>query len=284
MRNASLWAAVAALIVPVSATAADPKIFDMVVHSASYDGSQPVTSKGQTGSGWMTIAAVEMSLPSAIQLDGDVPADIQAKVGIGGKTPLTTGTVMYASGAQETVYCAPARSIIMDMMGAPCLVDTDGDGRFDAAAKSKNNTWQPDALVMSGSNILTVSKKYIMGMVLSASVPLPAPIPYHLVDSPPHVLGYLEWATNFGFKGTGPTQVMLSFCSYVEGSGGNLLSPPQIVTLTGAPVDVYMDGITVTITGIGQEGELSYTLNGKTGDEPTMFGFFQNARIIWPRD
>lgn len=292
MKSIAFAGAVLAMLAPaMAAEAVQPQhVFAMLPHSEHFDPAKTITSTRfmfHTRADWRGLAAIEFSMPYVAELDGTVPADIQSTVGIGGKTPLNAGAVLYGSAAVngETLYCTRVRSILLDMMGAACLVDTDEDGFFDEATKGANNTWDPEAIAMSGVDLAKPGKNNLMSLHLSHRVALQEPIAYHAREQTqaPRMYGNLAWASDYvsAAEPNRPIQFMFAYRLWTEGSGGVLISEVARATYTGTPVEVDLNGIKLVIQGIGPAGELICTMDGEIDPHAIPMAHFQNPIPIW---
>lgn len=274
--------AVLALTLPVTASAVPPNsIVTLVVNSDTFDGSKTSAPKWSR-----SLAPIRISTSSTVQLDGDVPPEIIRKKGGDNKTAMSTGAVLaQAQLAQRTAsfqtrlatgaalsdadnghltYCAPVK---LGFTGktAPCLIDSDGDSRFDHVAKSFRIEFRPDALAMTDQGLAGVS--------IYAEDTLPAPIPYHRLDSTtvPSTDGIIEWRSDYNRLRPGAIHYVFALSSKILWSRGSIYSEDKSVTFNGTPVETDLLGITITIMGTSDDGTPIYSLKGKLDNLTTHF-------------
>lgn len=237
-----------------------PIMFDVVVSSERFDESKTMTSADGT------LSEIELSMPYAVQLDGDVPPKIQSKIAGGPNSPLSTGKVLFSSALNQNIYCGPAWSRSLGKAG-PCLIDTDDDGRFDTAAKAGAMAARPAGMGMSNN--------FLFGINFGKRISLPSPIPYHRVDRSlaPKAKGRLLWQSNFKAGAAGPVTITFQYDARNDWAGTGLVSNDVEITFTGTPVTADLNGIKVTVLGFGPKGELVYHIGGALAATPMDFRF-----------
>ncbi len=268
MRPVFIIGVLVALILPMAAAARPPVTFSVLVKSPVFDGSTVTLNKNQR------LAEVELSMPYAVQLDGTVPADIAQKIANDSKSPLVPGKVLLSSGDSLTTFCGPGRGFIMKAQ--PCLIDIDGDGRFETAARSVNADFQP--------NGLTFKDRKTMGIQILPSYSLAEPVPYHRIDASllPRAKGELIWYLHHDPKPSGPLKVGFQLRSEYDPNSMGLYADGVEVTYDGAPVSVDLGGIHIAIQGLGPNGELICQVSGALDNTPFRFSFADNnTRIIY---
>lgn len=286
MKLKAIAVALTALIAPLSASAVEPKdlhIFQILVHVTPGDG-KAMTLKHPGRQSWGAIAEAEMSMPSEVQLDGDVPDDVRSKIGSSTRYPLAAGAVLPASVGRQTAYCGRLKPGLLLRPSASCLMDTDGDGRFDMALRGQEaSNSRPDLLIIDNSDAAEGQNK-IYGAILDRPVSLVAPIPYHQVPNPgsERIGGGLLWTSNYGAQGDGPLRIRMAYQTPdYSNRGSQFFSPPVEVAFAGEPVEVDLGAIKVTILGIGPEGELICKLAAGEDEAPMEMAQFWNAIPIW---
>ena len=299
MRSMAFVSAVLALLMPVAASAGvhvaphivfipgattaipagPPRPFDLVVRKVIYAPDKTITSQLSVFSPFQRLADAEVSVPGAVALDGDVPADIEPQTGTT-DTPLTAGTVLYESVGEQTLYCASAKASLIGHGEATCLVDIDGDGRFDEVVKGTNPTWAPDALAMSVDDPANPHRAHAEALVLGKRTLTPVSIPYHVIEAAkvPPMQGQIVWSSDYKSDAQkAPVHLLFSYSLATHGSGGTLLWT-KAVLYTGAPVDVDLDGVKIAIESIGPDGELVCRMSGQPNPSPIQFWHYENPR------
>lgn len=238
------------------------RLSQLVVESATFNGETIVSKKKMLG--LPVVTDVEVSMPDAVRLTGDVPADVEAKVANEGASSLSSGQVLYSAGGNKVIYCGRAKGF--PELLAPCLLDSDGDGQFDTAFDTRETAIQPD--------VLTLSSKKIFGMELRAPIALPAPVPYERLDNSvaPRVKAKLVWFSDFN-KETPDKPTHLEFLFWADTNGIGAISPSVRVTYSGIPVDVNVYGLKIKILRIGKDGELTSQVTGQVEASPIPFMF-----------
>jgi len=262
--------------------AASPRPFDLVVRAVNYAPDKTITSQLSVFSPFQRLADAEFAVPNAVVLDADVPADSQPEASAT-DTPLTAGTVLYASVGDQTMYCTGAKSISLTHAGATCLVDLENDRHFDEVVKGGNPTWAPDALAMSVDDPANPHKTHSEALVLGKRMLLPAPIPYHVADASkiPSLQGQIVWASDYkSDEQKGPIHLMFAYSLPVHGSGGTLLWTKKVM-YAGTPMEVDLNGVKIAIESIGPDGELVCRISEQPSPSPVQFWHYQNPRPIF---
>ncbi len=259
-----------AVALPAVASAAEKhRVFQLVLNTKSFDASETFTgpSRGQQIIPNLQTETMEISPVSAVQLDGDV-ALVLAKSGLDKEARLPAGTALYSTGTGEAIYCPKAR----DTSGprTPCLIDSDGDGRFDHAART--------LVVLNKPTHVVMDDKTLTGNVLDPQVTLPMPIPYHKLDSMnvPPVAAKLVWHSDHQFGNPGPVHFDVGICTFGEGqlgpfTSGSFCSQTKSLTFNGTPVEVDLFGLEVTVVGMNNRGAPIYRLQGQIDNVTTDF-------------
>jgi len=275
---------VLAVNLSVPALAAQPNSsFFLHVRSGHFDGAK-VRSVGADG--LLLDANVEITLPGAAQLDEDVPADLLgAAGGDKKKSPLAAGTILYAAGdSTQIVYCGKPWGNWNQQHMAPCLTDLDGDGHFDQSTLNEPTTIHPPHLVLDDINGTTLhGVEHRHGRVVT----FPAPVAYHSIDiatiPKANVTAGIVALSDYNKELPGP--VHLAFAVWQPGRGyfGSLFSEMSKVTYTGAPVQVDLLGITITVLGLDDKGRPLCKLEGQIDDQVRPFiaqNVFEHIRVV----
>lgn len=237
--------------------------FDLIAASAPLDGGVTRTAKRNA-----VIATVDIFVPDAIELDGDIDVSVRPMIASEADVAIGAGSILVNSKPSQHVYCGRMMSRGLGKAG-PCLIDSDGDGKFDQAVKGGADAYQPMVL-----SIATNGK--MMGISYAKHpVPLRTPVPYHRVSYTKGPVGKAElnWQSNFNPKRPGPVKIAFWLGCYNDWAGTWLAAAPTVATFTGEPVQVDVDGITVTVLGFGDKGELRFRIGGALRPEPIRFDF-----------
>lgn len=260
MKTIAFIGAVLALILPASAWASDNSKFLLTVSSEHYNAGKTYTSKPD-----QMLAEVRISPTSAIQLDGDVPPELTDVIGIDKKSPLITGSVLYSAGNDRSMYCGKAwTTLLHGPRWAPCLIDSDHDGKFDHSVMTAQVLVKPGALV--------IDKQIFAGHFMYPEFTLQAPIPYHPLGKAavPQIGGQIAWRSDYNKKKPGPIHYLFGFLTY-SATAGSLFSESVDVTFDGAPVSVDLYGITITVVGVGKRGAPICQFQGSVDDVTIPF-------------
>lgn len=257
MRAKVLAGIVLILALPVGASAAKKNpTFQLVVNSEQFDGNETYTAKS-----YQKLADVEISPSSAVQLDGDVPLELAKAIAIDLRAPLTAESTLYATGIDQTTYCGTGWSTRFSARLTPCLIDSDGDGSFDHAARTLP--------IISTPEIAVIDDQTLTGNVFYPQVALPAPIPYHLIDSTKvrRVAGIIVWESDYDRSKPGPVHFVLRIHTTPIAQSaplysGTFYSQTKSLTFDGTPTDVDFFGVKVTVVGVNEHGALIYRLAG----------------------
>ena len=213
-----------------------------------------------------------------VRLNGSVEEAAGIAVAAQG-SDLQAGAVLYLVDQAKGIYCGGIHSAGLAKAG-PCLIDGDGDGRFEAAAKGRSMAVSPQGLAFADNN-------KVMGIDIIQQTPLAAPVAYSDVGNDSGISGTpfaptrLYWMSNFNKKKPGPVLVRFFFDASNDWAGTGLASGPYSANFDGAPVDVKIGGLTITITGLTPKGELEYRIAGKIAAEPVPFRFHNRQTTIW---
>ncbi len=273
MKTVAFIAAVLALGLPMTASAKPRNsIFTLVVNSEHFD-----AGKTYTGNGFgLAQGDIQVSPTSVILLDGDVPRDIVRKTGAGKHTTLATGSLLYSAGSEQVMYCAKDdNGDFFSATTTPCLLDSDGDGSFDQAVKSKQDMMTPGALVFNDNANMG---SHFIGNRLSPVIALPAPVPYHRDTAPaPRISADIMYLSDYRKDHPGP--VHFTFVIRVANvyNVGSLFAQPTTITFDGAPVSADLFGIKLTVVGLDKYGEPICHLEGGL-DNVTLPFLMQNMK------
>ncbi len=258
------------LVLPFSAFAQGRNSsFNLRVSSGHFDVAQTYVAGPDR---LLTGANVQVSLPAAVQLDEDVPADLVKGAGGSKTSVLTAGTILYVADNSQTTYCGQPWSDWSQRNMAPCLTDSDGDGRFDQGALNDPSAVNPPHLVLDnihGSTLHGVMHR--RGPVVT----FPLPIAYHRIDAPTglgsRVAAGIIAMSDFNKKTPGP--VHFGFAIWQPGKDyfGSLFSEIREITYTGMPVEVSLFGIKLTVVGIDENGRPLCKLEGQIDDQVQPF-------------
>lgn len=268
-------AAMVLLLEPASLAARKkPNVpFDLIATTAPFDAGATFTAPRGA-----VLTSIDISVPIAVELDGEIDSAIQEMIASEAGAAIGAGSILVNSNPSENIYCGPIMSRGMGKAG-PCLIDTDGDGKFDRAVKGGADANQPTAL-----GIATNGK--LMGISYAKhSIALPALVRYHRVPyaQGPKGKADLVWTSNFNPKRPGPVRIAFWMSSYNDWAGTSLASAPVEVTFAGHPVAVDINGLRLTVLGVGDKGELNFRLSGTMSSVPVRFEFLdrQNAAIFY---
>lgn len=258
------------LILPPSVSAQAPNSsFYLRVRSGHFDGATTY----QVGSDRLLIGVdVQISLPAAVQLDADLPADSVKGVGATNKTALTAGTILYAADNAQTTFCAKTWSDLNHNHAAPCLTDADSDGRFDHGGLDNIYSFNPPHIVLDDMNGPTLHGARPRNLVVT----FPSPIAYHRIDTA-NLPGSIVNAgiialSDFDKKKPGPVHFGFAIWQQQSKPGlGSLFTAFHEVTYTGSPVAVDLFGIKLTVVGIDEKGRPLCQLEGQIDDQIQPF-------------
>lgn len=238
---------------------------DVFADSAQFDGSQQLVAKRGR-----PLAQIELSMPLAVQLDGEVSVDVQSMIAGGPNSPLSSSAVLWSSASNKNIYCGVLWSRRGGKAG-PCLVDTDHDGKFDAAIKGGARAVKPDGLGFSNNLLL--------GIWFDAPIPLAAPVAYHQVSyaNGPRTKANMTWALVYKTGKTGPATIYVQFETGNNWQGTGMLSESTEITFTGSPVAVDINGVRLTIHDISPKRELIYSLEGSYSATPMKVKFLDRV-------
>jgi hypothetical protein len=262
MKITTLLGTAMALALPMSAVAADNSAFNLVVDSAHFDGSQTYTPARHK-----TLAEVHISLPSAVQLDGTLAPDLVKAVGAN-KSATSAGAVLYAADDTHTTYCSTAWKSFAGMPRVTCMIDKDGDGRFEGGVKAAFDNYNSPYLAFSDGRLT--------GFIgLTDVVTLTEPVPYHRVASSLSAAAGVDWDSDYVRAQSGPVRFAFAL---VEIGGlqtgtpaGDLFTTPKEVVFDGTPVTVDLYGLRVTIVGIDESGNPICKLEGGIDQQAVRF-------------
>ena len=247
----------------------DAFVYDVVADSAPFNDSQQLVAKRGR-----PLAQVELSMPLAVQLDGNVSADVQAAIAGGPNSPLAQGTVLWSSVRNKNIYCGVLWSRSLGKAG-PCLADTDNDGKFDAAIKGGAMAAKPQGVGLSNNLML--------GIDFGPPTQLAVPVPYHAVPyaSGPKTRADLTWALKYKSGKAGPATIYVQFNTNNSWQGTGFLSNSTEVVFNGSPITVDLNGVRLTIRGISPKKELIYSLDGAYSGTPMRLRFLDRVTPIY---
>ena len=211
-----------------------------------------------------------------VKLESDIsPADsVDAEVDK--NYPLKAGAVLLGADERPGIYCAPLAPRGLGET-APCLVDSDMDGKFDKIGMASFNSGGGEAIM------ITVKNKF-MPVQLKRFHPLSAPAAYSSVAYPTGQSGKLHLVWNSTFKASKPDSPVRIFF-WLDGSAGftgtGVLSESASIVFSGAPVPVTVAGISLRILGFGPAGELRCDLVGIEAHHPVVFRSRAAPRMIF---
>lgn len=202
---------------------------------------------------------------TAARLDEGVELEPTTSLGRKRKRVLAAGEVLAGIGSRPGLYCAPVEIGILTGV-APCLEDTDDDGRFD-----QSRTGSIDASV--GEGLATSMKGGIMPVAFGVPSPLPTPIAYRKAaysDATPHKVN-VYWSTTYKPRRatTGPKQVSLWLDA---GAGGTIVrTDPITITVGQGDGRVRIGGLTIRVLGFDAKGRLRYLVESFEPGRPALF-------------
>jgi hypothetical protein len=246
---------------PIALASTAQPTFPLLVYSEPFESEKTITTRKN-----YPIADVDLTMPEAVQLDSNIASDFVKKIGGNSKSPLSAGTLLF-SWSTEHAYCGSARFSGVDKI-APCLLDTDNDGKFDQGFKVLDVAMGPPAgIVFSNGKIMGAFQRY--------TGPLPEPVAYHRVEKSkiPRMKGQLSWSSDYKSNQQRPVKIAFGFTAAGGYVTQNLLTKPTEIIFDGSPVTVDLHGVTITVQNIGPNGELIYQISGQLQAEPVDFEF-----------
>ena len=246
--------------------------FDVIGDSAIFDGSieRKVASD-------QALVPIELTMPSAVMLDEDVPRDIQDQIGASSHMPLVKGAVLFSSIRNRNIFCLPVATHILAKAG-PCLLDTKNTGLFDTGRKAGSMAGDPAGM--------GISNGLLLGVNFGTPVALPAPVRYHSVpgDQAPRSTAFLVLQSDFNRKKPGPVKMAFHFRT-VNGWQGTMMATPYVfATYSGSPMHVAIGSLDITVLSIDDDGLLHYKIQGSLSKSPLSFGFYDrviNVTVIY---
>jgi len=266
LRIAAPWAMAAAALLAIAAPAREP--IKPVSNVFVIDPVGPAPTGPITAKRGKPLIKLEMRAPSAVRLDGDVDPAFAAPAAASDAFPLTAGRVLFGLAERPGTYCAPLTSRGLGSAG-PCLIDADGDGRFEAIMKAGFTSNGASAILLSSTG-------RAFGVNLGKPVPLPAPIPYSaqpygIAQAAPVALVW-QPAGKKNAEGRRP-QVAFRFDASAEFTGTGVLSAPTLVDFDGTPKKIQVAGVTLELLGFDAEGALQARIVALRPAQKVAFGF-----------
>lgn len=191
----------------------------------------------------------------------DQPVAFEVKTGWSGKAGdgVAAGETLASVAGAPGVFCAPVRQAGLSAV-APCLVDADGDGRFEESRVAGFTSAQADGLAITAKGGLT-------GVELKKRRALPQPVGYTRLPAAqgPQAKARLMWES-YGKRGpTDPVKLRLWLDAGERGAGTQVFGALQKAQLApdGTGVVTY-EGVRIRFMGF--EGKsLRYRVEGAAG-------------------
>ncbi|HEX5183322.1 MAG TPA: hypothetical protein VFW19_09255 [Allosphingosinicella sp.] len=254
-----------------SAGRAPPHIFTarFMVDADEIPDEPTTTRSGQE------LTNVAIRHPRAVKLVDAVDAETARAIGASADYPLEAGQVLVGLSGMDNVYCAPLEPRGIGT-GALCLVDEDGDGRFDAVWKAGSEVFDPDAILINRDNRL-------VGVHLSPAGRLPHPIAYAKTSyrDGPAVNGHLFWRYRDKDRKAGAPGPIIF---WLDASDASSNTEVRSRILTFAPDKegefLDLDGLRLHFLGFDRKGALRWEAIAAPGRE-ILFGFGPAPHITY---
>ncbi len=251
-----------------------------VMPSSAYFVEQPSVPFGQIAIAQRGRELLRVTLrpAKAVKLLGNVDAASTTIGASNGQSPLTAGAYLFALDQRPGVYCAPISNRGLGMAG-PCLIDSDGDGRFEAIAKAGFTSMNPEALLMT-------AKGQIVGANMGSPATLSETVGYSAVDPRTGISaeGRLIWVSNFKRDHLErPVSGAIAIDASARWTATGVYSTTVQFIFTGKPQIVQIAGLNLTIDGFDENGGLRFHLDSLEPDQLTYFAFHNaNPTIFIP--
>ncbi len=240
------------------------------------DPAGALSSGHQTARKGSSLLTLAVRSEAAVRLEA--PVDARAANWLGGKLkrPLIAGQVLMAAAGQQGTYCAPVKDGALYAVG-PCLIDGDGDGRFEAAATAEFNSGSVQGLMVTDRGDL-------LGVNFVARTALSTPVAY---SSVPYQQGSaanarLMWRTAPDRGVPGAAVPIIFWLEASDGdSGTRVLSPAAQTTLQDGVGTGRLGGVTVRVLGLEQNGALRYQIEAVTPGFRLPFGFRPAPSVVY---
>jgi hypothetical protein len=220
------------------------------------------------------LLVLDVRAPRAVRLEGNVDPVSAARAAMDRQFPLNAGETLIGYQERPDTFCAPIATRGLTMAG-PCLVDEDGDGRFEAILKARFSRNGADQI------LLTASSK-VVGTTLDWPVPLAGTVPYTRVE---YSLGHssvvrLNWSSNYrSGRADRPVEGTFWFDASARFTGTGIVSRTVPFLFSGQPETVAVGGITVRILGFEPTGAIRYEIVAAQDATPVEFAFRAGAVV-----
>ncbi|HEY1606079.1 MAG TPA: hypothetical protein VGF77_10845 [Allosphingosinicella sp.] len=268
-----LGAAALAISMPGAASAAGSArhIFTarFIVDADEIPDAPTTTRSGQE------LTNVEIRHSRAVKLVDAVDPETAHAIGASADYPLEAGQVLVGLSGKDNVYCAPLEPRGIGT-GAPCLVDEDGDGRFDAVWKAGSEVFDPDAILINRNNRL-------VGVHLSPAGKLPHPIAYAKTAyrDGPAVNGHLFWRYRDKDRKADAPGPIIFWLDASDASSNTEVHSRVLTFAPGKEGDVLdLDGLRLHFLGFDRKGALRWEAAAAPGRE-VLFGFGPAPHILY---
>ena len=195
------------------------------------------------------ITGVKLFAPFAVRLDGgvDLSPELAAKASIEPGVPLEAGTVLTATEPGARRYCLPMRATGLGLSG-PCLIDSDGDGRFEGVQKAGFTSARAEGISIS-------RKGEAVGTRYWPVATLASPVGYTKLryQAGKAGLGTLRWSGRASKARGRPVPIAFSI-GFARGEGP--VSQPVQFTFAGEPMTIDIYGIGVRVLGFDENKAL----------------------------
>ncbi|HYE44717.1 MAG TPA: hypothetical protein VEA44_02985 [Caulobacter sp.] len=226
------------------------------------------------------LAVFELRSPAAVRLETGVDAKADNWLGASLRRPLAAGQVLAAApaftgGLRTGVYCAPVKEGAWYSV-SPCLLDRDGDGRFEAALTAAFNSGETHGL-------LVTDKRNLLGVLYSQPKPLAAPVAYTTTDyrAGPSAKVRLTWtARRDSRKPDGPVELTFQLDASDSDSGTRALTPIVRLSLPGGVGETNVEGVGIRTFGFDAGGALRYELDLPTESRTVAMGWVGSRTVI----
>ncbi|HWA62601.1 MAG TPA: hypothetical protein VG939_14565 [Caulobacteraceae bacterium] len=203
--------------------------------------------------------------------------DLSAVNAVGFKTPWTLdpGYLLMGSSTRPGVFCAPIKSGLV-YATAPCLIDADGDGRFEAAQTA----------AFSGMNAvgMAVSNGPIFGVTYSPPARLPTTVGYvagNYRDGPSSRIT-LFWKSDYRSNRPDlPVEVQLWLRADDPKSGTGVYSATRRVILAHGEGQVEAFGVSFHVTGFDyRSGAMRIEAVGMKPAQPVLLAHVPRPKHV----
>jgi hypothetical protein len=268
-RGALAFAPLAAALLPGAGSASAQTVTTLVLDYQGEMAQGPrVARKGRP---LLTLSA---RAPRSVRLEATVDPRAANQAAASSRYPLTTGQLLSGFDERPGTYCTPIISRFGGWAG-PCLLDEDGDGRFESISKAGFHSATALQILFTASGGAT-------GVDFDPPQPLPQPIAYSEMDysTGARVAVRLRWRSNHRQARPGPVTVAMWFDASADGTGVGVISPSTRFTFRGQPVTVQLGAVTLRVLGFQSSGAMDYEMVSVTHAARVPFVFRRAANII----